>query len=136
LADALVDQYPDVFQVWSLRAYIYSLMRERNKAIDDLTQALAIQAQEPCLFFSRSILFIKIGDYQGAIFDCCQGLDLCDFYANDYYRSELHFIRAYAYLRLGNKSKALEDLQHVADGHVSWLDQLWSKEQLVEQCCL
>ena len=133
-ASKLVKEYPDEVRVWMLRAHIHGMNRSYNNAIADYTRAIDLCPTEPALFFHRGIEYSTIGDYQRTIDDCSRGLAACDLHSNDYYREALHFHRADAYLKLGNKEAALEDLKNVEDDFSWWINDFCSKQELLAQC--
>jgi tetratricopeptide (TPR) repeat protein len=134
LALSLIERYPEETRVWSLRAYLHGRNREHSKAIADLTRAIEINRMEPKLFYDRGLEELALRDNQAAADDFTTGLELCDHYANDYYRESLHFLRAEAFLGLGRKQRALADLEHVRDDLKSWTFKLRTKAELLDEC--
>ena len=135
-ASKLIEEYPSEVKTWALRAYIYGREENYGKAIEDYTRAIDLCPTEPCLFFDRVIEYSKIGDYRRAIDDCTRGLALCDLHSSDYYREVLHFFRANAYLELGNRVAALEDLQYVRNDFLWWINDIRTKQDLLARCSI
>jgi len=129
----LLDQYPHEAKVWSLLAYIKMRVGNSEEAAKDLTRAIELAPSEPVLFFDRGRCYIKLGEYLSAIndFDC--GLSLCSSQSNNYYSESFYFLRAYSYLKLGDKNKALDDLSVVRDGFMLWIDSLCTKQTLLSE---
>lgn len=134
IADKLVAQYPSRMEVWVLHGYLAAREGDFEKAIDSLTRAISICAEEPSLFYDRGRYQLTTGDNNAAISDFSKGLDLCDRYDNDYYRASLHFHRAEALLGIGKKSDAMADLSHVPAEFKCWTTRLRSREELMEEC--
>jgi tetratricopeptide (TPR) repeat protein len=133
-ASKLIEKYPGEMEVWLLRAYIFAREGNLTNAIDDLTKALELNPTEPCLLFDRGRYYARLGDHQRATEDFTKGIAACDLHSRDYYRQALHFHRAYSYLKLGNKTAAIDDLKKVRDGFTFWTNELCTKEGLLEQC--
>lgn len=133
-ASKLVEQYPNEVKTWSLRAYVQGRAGNWVESIEDLSHAIDITPSESSLFFDRGRYYAKLGDYQRAIDDFSRGLAACDQHSNDYYRESLHFLRADAYLKLGNKAEALEDLKGVREDFSLWTNELCTKQGLLAQC--
>ena len=134
LATELVGKYPTEAKVWSLRAHLHSLNRNYAQSVADLTCAIEVDPLQPAFFFQRGWSRLRLGDDQSAINDFSEGLNLCDYHENDYYRESLHFMRAEAYLRLGKKSEGLADLAHVREDFTVWTYKLRSKTALLAEC--
>jgi tetratricopeptide (TPR) repeat protein len=132
----LIEHYPNKVEVWALRAYLLGRKGNWGEAINDLTHALDLLPSEPGLFFDRGRYYAKIGEHQCAVDDFTNALELCVFHSNDYYRESLYFFRAEAYLRLGNKVAALEDLQGVRKDFSLWTNELRTKQELLDQCSM
>ncbi len=66
--------------------------------------------------------------------DFADGIALCDQHGDDYYRESLYFVRAEAYLRVGDKQSARADLAHVRDDFALWTTELQTKESLLSGC--
>jgi tetratricopeptide (TPR) repeat protein len=135
LASELVMQYSNEAQVWALRGHIHALNSEYTEAASDLTQAININPHEIYYFYSRGRYRFAIHDNRSAVDDFTNGLNLSDLHQKDDLREELHFWRAETLLRLGKKTEALSDLEHVPeDDYTSWTDRLRTKTQLEEDC--
>jgi hypothetical protein len=75
-------------------------------------------------------------DAKTVVQDFSKALELCDFQENDYYREELHFWRAEAFLELGKQREALRDLAKVRDDFQSLTYILRTKQDLLHDCGL
>ncbi|MGZ4828198.1 MAG: tetratricopeptide repeat protein [Candidatus Angelobacter sp.] len=135
LANELVKRYSNEARVWALRGHMHALNSKYTEAASDLTQAININPTEIYYFYSRGRYRFAIHDNESAVDDFTNGLNLCDLHQKDDFREELHFWRAETLLRLGKKTEALSDLDHVPeDGYTSWTDRLRTKAQLVADC--
>jgi tetratricopeptide (TPR) repeat protein len=134
LASKLVTDYPVEIEAWLQRAYVHELNESFAEAESDLTQALAANALEPHLFYSRGRMRYHLGRYSEAGRDFQEGLKLCDIHHNDYYRSELYFWRGAVYLELGDKQAAFDILKLLPDDFVSCIEQVLSKQDMLARC--
>ena len=133
-ATKLVAEFPLEPKVWSLRAYIFARMGNIANAVSDLTRTIDLASPEPAHFFDRGRYRLNLGDAPGAAADFSRGIELCNEYGNDYYRESLHFMRAEALVKAGNRRGALADLKQVRDGFTLWTTELRSKEALLAEC--
>jgi tetratricopeptide (TPR) repeat protein len=133
IANGLIESNPERAEVWLLRAYIHGRSRNYRRAIEDLTEAISISRVEPSIFFDRGRYQLQVREYGKAIEDFSEGLGLCDYHQNDYYRDALHFFRAEAYLQLGRRRKVLADLEHVHDDLPTWTTRLRTKSELLQE---
>jgi len=147
LANELVEEYPNQMNVWSFRGYLHRCNNQYIEAVADLTRAIDINAKELKgaatdlagliaidLYFNRGADNFALGDARLAVEDFSSGLDLSDRYHSDDYRETLHFWRAEALLRLGKKSEAMSDLDHVGDNFQFWTYKLRTKADLLADC--
>ena len=134
LADELVRQHPNEMKAWLLRSYLHELAAEYVHAISDLSKAIEINSMEPHLFYNMGRYHFLVDDVEASIQDFSKALELCDFHENDYYREELHFWRAEAFLRLGRKRDAMTDVSSVRDDFKSWTYMLRTKQDLLRDC--
>jgi tetratricopeptide (TPR) repeat protein len=134
MATQLVEKYPNEFEVWSLRAHLHARNRDYLQAVADLSHAIVINPNEPCLFFERGWSYLRLREAQSATRDFSEGLNLCERYGSDYYREILHFMRAEALLSMRRPDDALADLAHVREEFTMWTYKLRSKSDLVAEC--
>ena len=134
LANQLVKENPNEMKVWSLRGYLHARMGKYSLAAEDITQAIAINAMEPCLFHSRGRYLFSSGDSQAALDDFSRGLELCAHHGDDYYREDLHFWRAEVLIRLDRKKAAIVDLEQVSEDYTMWTTELRTKAALLALC--
>ena len=134
LANELISRLPQEMKAWLLRGYLNELDNNWIEACANLTRAIELNSLEPHLFYTRGRYQFQTGNREAALADFSEGLRLCDFYKNDYYREELYFWRAETLIRLGRRREALEDLSRVGDEFTSWTDKLRTKHDLLEDC--
>lgn len=130
----LVEQHPEEAKVWRTLAYAHEMKGDHAAAIAAVTQAIALDAREPGSFFDRGHYALNAGDYERAVADFSQGLDLHNEPNWDYYYELCHLLRAEAFYKLGKKAEALADLAHVRDDYVLWKGEVWSKAELAALC--
>jgi tetratricopeptide (TPR) repeat protein len=122
LCNKLLDEHPHSREALWSRAFIFGGMGDTESAIGDLTRIIALRSEEPCYFTERAHRLIDAGRYAEAVEDLTETLRLCDQWDSDHYRAVAHFVRAYAYLRLGRPNDALADCHHVRDGFSWWIE--------------
>ena len=137
LQDALelTTLHPEEASAWLVLSYVHARSGHCEEAIADLNRAVAIAPEEPVLYFNRGRYSSEMGMHTDAISDYSRGIELCDVYNDDYYRSAFHFLRARSHLQLGDKKSALLDLSNIEDENYSfWIDGMITKKQLLSQC--
>jgi tetratricopeptide (TPR) repeat protein len=132
--EKLAEQYPQEPKVWRTLACAHEAKGDHAAAIAAVTRAMALDAREPGLFLDRGYYALNARDYERAVADCSQGLDLQDEPNWGYYHDVLRMVRAAGFYRLGKKAEALADLSHIRDAYVLWKGELWSKEELAALC--
>jgi len=128
------ERHPEIWEVWHTLAYAHESRGDYAAAIAAVTRAMELNPREPLLFLERGAYALLMGDHERAVADFSQGLALCDELDQDYFSEALHFLRAEAFVQLGNKAEAVADLSHVPDDYVFWTIQARSKEELLTLC--
>ena len=134
LAEQLLASHMNDIRVWLLHAHLHALSRNYIDAVADMSRAIEINVLEPHLFFTRGTYRFALGEDKLAVEDFTEGLRLCDYHKNDYYRDTMYFWRAEALLKLGKKVEALSDLASVPDDFQFWTDKLRTKADLIADC--
>ena len=134
LVAELITEYPGEAWVWATNAYVEGRGRNYQDALAHWSKAIELCKNEPHLFYSRGLLFIRLGQYKEAVADFTKVIELSDLYDSNYYREPAHFCRADAYVRLREFDKARSDCSHVKDGERTWTDRLRSKEDILAEC--
>ncbi len=131
----LTETHPGEAATWSLLSYVHARIGNYQDAIADLTQAIEISSNEPVMYFNRGRYRSILARHNDAIGDYTRGIALCEESGDDYYLETLYFLRAHAYLKLGNKGAALLDLSQVKDEDFSfWEKEIFTKKQLLSLC--
>lgn len=134
-ADLLIDQHPSEAKVWSLRSYLHARQGRYENALADMTEAAKLAPEEIAYRFNRGRYHIHVESFDRSIEDFSDGLALCDRHQHDYYRDALYFLRAFSYVKIGDKHAATKDLDQIADDDYSfWVDDLVSKKDLLKLC--
>lgn len=126
--------YPRRPQVYSVLAYVHSRAGHIRKAISDISEAIAINSEEPAYFFNRGRYYLESGQDQRSIDDFSRVLELCSRYNDRYYETTAYFYRAEAYVRSGYFERAKADCAHVSDGFRVWIDRIRTKEDILADC--
>lgn len=132
--DVLAAAFPREAEIWIIRAYVNRRQRNLEAAIADWSTAIGLCDKEPHYFYIRGLNHFGLRHFKQAVSDFTQALELCDFHNSDYYREATYFVRADAYLRLGEFDKARSDCAHVQDGSKTWTDKLRTKEDILAEC--
>lgn len=131
LADEAVKTYSGESKSWRLRSYIHALKSDFTAAIDDVSKAIAIEAGAT-LLFCRGRYRFKLGHYVPAIEDFRLAINAPDAQDESFHHI-LYFWRAHAYIKLGKKQEASEDIALIPDDLRTWTDELLTKADLVEK---
>jgi tetratricopeptide (TPR) repeat protein len=134
LVSGLVDKFPMDHRPLAFRAHVHRVCGEYDNSIQDLDKAISINATDPYLFHFRGQCLMRTGNLQMAIADFTRGLALCDELGDEWYRETLLFFRAEAYIRLGQKTAARNDLDGVRNDFTFWIDRLRNKSELLADC--
>jgi len=132
--EKLAEQYPQEPKVWRTLGCAHEAKGDHAAAIAAVTRAIALDAREPGLFVDRGYYALNARDYERAVADLSQGLDLHDEPNWSYYHDVLRIMRAAGLFRLDKKAEALADLSHIRDAYVLWKGELWAKEELAALC--
>jgi tetratricopeptide (TPR) repeat protein len=93
--------------LYSCRASAYSMIKDRQRAIEDYTREILINPQNAVAYWFRGQQRFQLRDARGAIEDYTQAIELCPL-AYDTYED-----RASAYAAIGNKKAAIEDCDRI-----------------------
>lgn len=132
--DSLIERYLDEYKFWRMRAYVFEVDKDYQKAIEYISEAINLQPMEPDYFYNRGRYFFNLSNYTSASENFTQAISLCDYHKSDYYREPSYFMRAESYLRLKLYDKARDDCSHLRDGYSAWTDSLRSKEDILNEC--
>ena len=130
----LAEQHPDEPKVWLMLAYANETKNDYSAAIAAMTRVIALAPPRTGWYFTRGRYALGAADYESAIADFTKGLVLCDELKVEHDREVLHFLRAEAFVQLGQKAEARADLKHVEDDCTLWTVQVRSKAELVALC--
>lgn len=134
-ADLLIGQHPSEPKVWSLRSYLYARQGRYEEALADISEAAKLAPDEIVYHFNRGRYNIHLGSFDRSIEDLSEGLVLCARHRHDYYQDALYFLRAFSYVKIGDKHAAKTDLGQIADNdYTFWIDDLVSKKDLLKLC--
>jgi tetratricopeptide (TPR) repeat protein len=134
LAETILVEHPDEIKSWLLRSYLHELSEDYTGAERDLTQAVRISPTEPHLYYTRGRMHYLLGRFTEAADDFREGLALCSFHNNDYYRDELYFWSGATQLKLGDTDVAAGFLERLPDDFGSWTDRFQTKQDLLNEC--
>ena len=135
LCQELVAQHPSNANVWRMRAHLYFSDGQLDKAEGDITHALSID-QQSVFFFTRARYRLRMEEFTGVAEDIESALlaEKMNEYGDETYLWELYFFRAEAWIKLGQKNKALVDLNNVPDDFRTWTFALRTKADLLADC--
>ncbi len=69
LYDEAIQQHPDDVTAYSQRAFVFSLMQNDEKAIEDYSTAINLQPSAADLYKNRAIIYEKVGNLEAALRD-------------------------------------------------------------------
>jgi tetratricopeptide (TPR) repeat protein len=114
--DLLVERYPDQAQAYVSRAIIYVQQARYPEAIDDYTQAIALNPQLVEAYYNRGAAYLAIGSDQNAFDDYTQVIALRPEWEEPYfYRGEVQMF-------LGDIEGAIEDYTQTITIQPNFLD--------------
>lgn len=139
----IAEEYPDyseIIHVYSNRGYIYLELGENEKAIEDFTKVIEMDANFKYIHDYRSTAYMRIKEYDKAISDCEMTIKetpevgynnrgLTYYFLKDYSKALIDFTesmnlkpesntlnnRANVYIKLQDYSNALKDLSKALD---------------------
>lgn len=101
--------YQDFWLAYYNRAHAYTTLREYDRALKDVDEAISYNPKYPQSFYLRAVNHIGLGDYRRALTDMDKAVKLDPQFAEAYY------IRAKVYIKLENYQRALTDLDKVIE---------------------
>ena len=134
LADAVLAKYPYEQDGWMLRSALFHLSKNYEQALDDVKRAIKMNPFDSFLHYTHGWMVYELTRYDEAANYFSKAIDLYGVHRNDGYSEGLHFMRAEAFLKLGDREAALTDLSLVSDRFQSWSISQRSKQDLVDEC--
>jgi tetratricopeptide (TPR) repeat protein len=118
-----IKENPDDAAGLRLLGDIESRNGDSLSAIRSFSKTIALSKNpEPCDFFSRGRLKLKIGQISSACDDFKEIIQLCAKYNNNYYLIDAYMHLAYANAKIGKIKDAKECMPHINDDCVTFLD--------------
>jgi tetratricopeptide (TPR) repeat protein len=111
----LIEKYPTDPKGYRKRSHLYAKMELWEEAAQDIGHALSFGPKEPCDFFTRGRMYLRMNKAKQAYEDLTKTIELGNCYDDHYYTEMAHFFRAECLLRLGRLSEALADCEHVRE---------------------
>jgi tetratricopeptide (TPR) repeat protein len=130
LADELIAAHPEEPTVWAARAHLHVLTNEYANANSDLSIAAELNPGDPYFLFRRGLNHMELANWKAAVSDFTDGLRLRD----PAYELEFRFARAEALVALGEKKKAVQDLNGVPNEFAIWTGRMRSQTELLSEC--
>lgn len=130
----LADTYPNEREVWYLLAFARDANDDLDGAVAAMNRLSEIAPPEPAMFYFRGNYEYNRGDPRAAPADFTHGITLSEQLQYTYYLRSLYFFRADVLVKLGRKSEARADLEHVGDDHTEWTTELRSKADILADC--
>ena len=103
---------PDGFRT---RSQVHSMMGDFSRAITDRTTAMQIGTLEPGDLFFCGWWNLELNQLDAALKDLTDSLKLAEQLDTHEFDQSAYLFRSVTYLRMGKKSKALADSEHVDD---------------------
>jgi tetratricopeptide (TPR) repeat protein len=100
-----------------LLAFIYSLKRDYNNAINVISEVIELceDNPEPCDHFNWGRWALEERDFKQAASSFLKVIELCKRYEDNYYLESAYLFYAVALVELSLTNKAIEALSHISD---------------------
>jgi Tfp pilus assembly protein PilF len=102
LADAVLAKYPYEQDGWMLRSALFHLSKNYEQALDDVKRAIKMNPRDSFLHYTHGWMVYELTRYDEATNYFSKAIDLYGVHRNDCYSEGLHFMRAEAFLKLGD----------------------------------
>jgi tetratricopeptide (TPR) repeat protein len=99
-----LNAYPQCLSLFRLRAIAHANVKDDRKAIEDLSQYLAINSDDATVYEYRGIINRKLDLWNDAIEDFTRAIEIEPI-------SKYYFERGQTFVTMGNIARAKEDLQ-------------------------
>jgi len=133
MLEKLTIEYPEYYKAYQKIGFIYSLLRQWEKAINFYDEAISRNDKEPMLYFSRARYLMQNGNFKLALLDIDYLLILEHKNNSNYYVETSFFLRGIINFNLGNYKEAILDCKKVRDDFVIYiLGEKQSKEFLIK----
>jgi tetratricopeptide (TPR) repeat protein len=133
-SNALIAEFPNEVWAWSLRSHVHETRGDLENAISDIDQAISIRFDEPGSHCDKARYFIQKSDFMGAIYSFSNAIEIGEKLKFSYHESLCRFMRAFCYCKIGDFKAAEQDLRYLDDDTQGWIDQLRTKDGLLEAC--
>jgi tetratricopeptide (TPR) repeat protein len=130
----LVNEMPGEIWTLQLRASVYENRGEIEKALADIDTVIIIQPDEPSPYFKKAYIYVGVKKYKEAIIEFSRSIDIGKKLDYLYFDNHSHFMRAFCFCKIGDFDSAKLDLKTVDADTRTWIDRLWTKDDLVEVC--
>lgn len=97
LCSDLIETFPGHFEPYFQRGLATHSLGDRSGAIADLTEAIALESDEPASWFFRGRWQIEAGDYAQGISDLCRAIVADEMLGSAYYTDSARLSVAVAY---------------------------------------
>lgn len=110
----MINAYSFNYEVYELRSELFKSLGNYEEAFTNIDQVIAMQPNAAAPHFRKARWQLEIGFFKEAV-DCLnRALEL----DNGYFNETAHFLRAEAFLRLGEYKKALNDCEKLPETFV------------------
>lgn len=133
-AKKLTEQYPSESNAWRALAYAHEVEKNYTGAIQALTRGIQCDPEQALVHFDRGQTNFYMSNWDDAVADFSRALVLCDKQSIDFFRQELHFMRAEALIQLGKLADALLDLAHLPEDYEFITTDWRTKAELLALC--
>lgn len=115
ICSEVIENYPKCTEAYRERAYVYSRMKDWEKALLDINKAITLDLDNPADYFTRGRWLLITDNPQDAVEDFSKVLMIENEMNSAYFSETAYFFRALAYLDIGLYEKALNDCKEVRD---------------------
>lgn len=102
-----IKAHPNKYLAYLNRYKIYVDDKDYQSALEDLNEVIKIKPDQPDSYIYRGALYAQLENYQQSIADYTIAIESEDFKTDAY----VYYLRAISYLSLGNRKKAIKDVE-------------------------
>lgn len=129
---SLIHEHPDEAVLYAKRGAIFARMRECERAVQSVTEALSV-LRGTSVPVRSSTWSVHLGDYSQVVEDCARGIAVEQRAGRRSYSDTMYMVSAVAHLRLGDFDAAIDQCQQIRGDGTLWVDGLVSMESILAE---
>ena len=136
IADQVVRKYPMELSALRKKADILSLMSNVQESLLVRTRLHTLNSQEPADYYDLARHSLSLGQNSESVKWCRKGLELCEWYGDEYYKHAFYFYLANALYNMSIYKEAVDVANKLPLGYQVHLGEVGNrtKEDLLKLC--